>query len=76
MAQDLLDELDVAPEQAAYADAYAAGINAYVDQVKASSLAPPAEVTLLAPFLGVDPLEPFERRDIAACMAMAVYELA
>lgn len=79
-AADLMaDELTRAPAQAAYIEAYAEGINAYLDQVRAGDLEPPAEIVLLAPFLDIDPvdsLEDFDSRDVVAGMAYIVFETA
>ncbi|MGM0578809.1 MAG: penicillin acylase family protein [Myxococcota bacterium] len=65
-------------EMAAYLDAYAAGINAYVEQVAAGELPPPSEVDLAAPLLGAEDaaslMEPFDRRDVAAMIAVIMYE--
>jgi len=75
----IMDELEVAPEVAAYIDGYAAGINTYIDEVKAGNLPPPAELALIGPFIGADPIEalvPFERIDIAASIAFILYETA
>ncbi|MFT4626457.1 MAG: penicillin amidase, partial [Myxococcota bacterium] len=79
VADLMLAELDDAPVQAAYIDGYAAGINAYIEQVQSGALPPPAELALLAPLLGVEPvdvMQPFDRRDIAAGMAFIVFETA
>src|SRR5262249_43517263 len=57
------------PEHAELADAFAAGVNAYIAQVKASRLPVPSELRLARALLGVsnprDLMEPFTRRDIA-----------
>jgi penicillin amidase len=66
------------PEHAALADAFAAGVNAYIEQVKAGKLPLPSELRLAGLLLGVsdprDVMEPFTRRDIAGMLAVIVYE--
>ena len=79
VADLLMEEMDKAPSQAAYIDAYADGINAFIDQVKAGNQPAPAEIELLAPLLGLEPadaLQPFSRRDILAGVAFLVFETA
>jgi penicillin amidase len=60
-------------------DAFAAGINDYLDAVEAGALPPPSELKLAAPLLGAgSPLElmkRFERRDVAGVAAAIVYNL-
>jgi len=67
------------PDQVALLDAHAAGINAYVDAVKAGDLPPPSELEALAPLLGADDpvelMEPFTREDMAAMAATITYNL-
>lgn len=66
------------PEQAELADAFAAGVNAYVEQAKARKLPLPSELRLASALLGVtDPrqlLSNFTRRDIAGILAVIVYQ--
>lgn len=65
-------------ESAAIFDAYAAGINTYIDAVKAGTLPAPSELALVGPLLGVaDPttvLEPVNRLDVAGFAAFVVYQ--
>ncbi|MDP6943723.1 MAG: penicillin acylase family protein, partial [Myxococcota bacterium] len=60
------------------ADAFAAGINAYIEGVESGALAAPSELALAAPLLGAaSPAElmtPFERRDVAAMFVVVLYE--
>lgn len=69
---------NLGPDLEAQADAFAAGINEYIVQVKKGELAPPSELKLASVLLGVtDPNElmtPFERRDIAAMVAVIIYQ--
>ncbi|MBI5512753.1 MAG: penicillin acylase family protein [Deltaproteobacteria bacterium] len=66
-------------EQGRWLDAYAEGINAYIDQVRERALPPPSEYVLAAPLLGrarpADLMTPFNRRDVAAMLATVVYNL-
>ncbi|MBI3784546.1 MAG: penicillin acylase family protein [Deltaproteobacteria bacterium] len=65
-------------EQADQADAFAAGVNYYIDEVKARHLPIPSELRLAGPLLGVsnprDLMEPFTRRDVAGILAVIVYQ--
>lgn len=67
------------PEEAADLDAYAAGVNAYIEEVRAGRLPPPSELVLAAPLVGasspIELMEPFTRRDLAGALASLVYEL-
>ncbi len=67
-------------EHGQMADAFAAGVNAYIDQVKARKLPLPTEMRLIGPLLGVrDPrqlMEPFTRRDVGGILAVIVYGLS
>ena len=67
------------PELTALLDGHAAGINAYIDAVKAEQLPVPSELALLGPLIGVeeptDLMEPFTREDMAAMAATIVYNL-
>lgn len=79
VADALFAELDKAPRQAAYIDAYAEGINAFIDAANAGTEAVPAEVVLLAPLLGLsesEAMQPYTRRDVIGAMAFTVFELA
>jgi penicillin amidase len=66
------------PELAAYFDAFAEGVNEYIAQVAAGALEAPSELELGKGLLGassVDKLmKPFSRRDIAAIVAVVLYE--
>jgi penicillin amidase len=63
-----------------YSDAFAAGVNEYVAQVSQGKLPPPSELNLAKLVLGVsDPVElmkPFERKDVAAILAVLLYEFS
>jgi penicillin amidase len=65
-------------EHAAMADAFAAGVNAYVERVQARELPLPSELRLAGPLLGVSNprtlMEPFTVRDIAGILAVIVYQ--
>ena len=67
------------PEQATHMDAYAAGVNAYIDAVGAGELPPPSELEVAGAFLGAeqptDLMAPFTRRHLAGALASLVYEL-
>ena len=67
------------PEQGAHMDAYAEGVNAYIDAVDAGSLPAPSELEVAGPLLGAttptDLMAPFTRRDLAGALASLVYEL-
>ncbi len=66
-------------EQTAHLDAYAAGVNAYIDAVAAGALPPPSELELAGPLLGAaqptDLMAPFNRRHLTGALASLVYEL-
>ncbi|MEO1272309.1 MAG: penicillin acylase family protein, partial [Myxococcota bacterium] len=70
---DNLSEVD-----AAYMDAYADGVNAYIAQVADGALPAPSELETAGPLLGstnpVDLMQPFDRRSVAAMVAVIVYE--
>jgi len=58
-------------------DAFAAGINAYIEKVRAGMLEPPSELRLAALLFGrrpVDMMEPFARRDVVAMGATFLYQ--
>lgn len=59
-------------------DAFAQGINAYIEQVRGGLLAPPSEYTIAVTFLGrrrpIELMEPFNRRDIVAMGATFLYQ--
>lgn len=67
------------PDQAAELDAFAAGVNAYVDAVKAGTLEAPSELAKVAPLLGAarptDLMPVASRRDAAGFAAFVVFEL-
>jgi penicillin G amidase len=66
------------PELSAQADAFAEGINEYIARVKNDELPPPSELKLASALLGVlnanDLMTPFVRRDIAAMVAVIIYQ--
>ncbi len=66
------------PEHAELADAFAAGVNAYIARVQARQLPLPSELKLAGPLLGLsnprDLMQPFTRRDVAAMLAVIVYQ--
>ncbi len=70
---------NLSEDQRGHLAAYAAGVNAYIDQVKAGALPPPSELTVASGLLGAaDPTElmhPFTVDDLAGAMASVVYEL-
>ncbi len=76
VAERVLDGLT--PADAAYFDAFAAGVNAYIDQVAAGTLPPPSEFVFAAPLLGAsrpaDVMQPFDRASLAAMVAVVVYQ--
>lgn len=75
VAQQIHDAMP--PELTEYADAFAAGINAYIEQVRQDELAPPSELQLAQGILGVsNPTElmrEFDRLDVAAMIAVVLY---
>ncbi len=76
VTQRLMDNLT--PEMEAYLDAYVNGINAYIEAVRARRANPPSEYVSFKFLLGkqkeVDMMEPFTRRDVAAMVAVIMYE--
>jgi penicillin amidase len=64
-------------EEAAELDAFAAGINDYIEAVRARRLLPPRELMLGAGFLGarnpVDLMTPWNRRDVVATGVSVLY---
>lgn len=66
------------PEHAAMAQAFADGVNAYIDQVKARKLPLPSELKLASVLLGVsDPRQlmlRFTPRDLAGIIAVIIYQ--
>lgn len=79
VAERYLSQFEADPAWGEVMDAYAEGVNAYVDQVNAGTLPAPSEYVTLAPALAIlDPatlLVPFERRDMAAIGATLTYNL-
>ncbi|MEQ1502040.1 MAG: penicillin acylase family protein [Myxococcota bacterium] len=79
VAAQYLAQLDADPEWGPIADAYAAGINAYVAEAKNHRLPPPSELETLGPVLGspdpVDLMTDWTRADVAAVAATLVYNL-
>ena len=70
---------DLTDEHGLIFDAFAEGINAYIDAVAAGEADPPYEYETLYVLLGkedpVELMEPFDRNDVAAALATFVYEL-
>ncbi len=64
-------------ELAEYVDAFAAGINAYIGEVAKGLVPEPSEIALAAVLLGISDtqelLQPFDRSDVAAMIAVIVY---
>ncbi len=80
MTQVAHNLLEVATdEQKEVMDAFAAGINAYIELAAAGDLPLPSEVAIAAPLLGhtnpSDMMEPFTREDVAGFAAVLVYQL-
>lgn len=69
--------MHLTPTLADHIDAYVLGVNEYIEQVKAGNLPPPTEFDIAFPFLGAtaatDLMKPFERRDLAAIVAVTIY---
>lgn len=67
------------PQQQVIFDAFAEGVNAWIDQVQAGALPVPSEFALAGPLLGfADPsqlLVDWERADVAGMAAVLVYQL-
>lgn len=65
-------------EEAAYIDAYVEGINAYIAAARAGDADTPTELDTFRLFLGarraVDLMQPFTRRDVAAMIAVIMYQ--
>ncbi len=76
VAQLLVDNLD--EDDAEYIDAYVRGINAYIEAVRQKKADPPSELVPFKFLLGsteeIDFMKPFTRRDIAAMVAVIMYE--
>jgi penicillin amidase len=64
-------------EEAAEVDAFAAGVNAYIEAVRRGDLPPPKELEIGFPLLGarraVDLMIPWDRRDVVATGATVLY---
>ena len=77
VAEQLLTTLT--DDHVAWFTAYAEGINAYIDAVKAGNEPVPSELALAGPLLGAedpsDLMAPFTLADMAGFMAVLVYEL-
>lgn len=75
----ILAIIEQSPEWSAIMDGYAAGINAYVAEVKSNRIPVPSEYATLGPVLGrpvpQEMLTPFDRRDMAAVAATLIYNL-
>jgi len=66
-------------EHAEMADAFAAGVNACIEQTRAGALPPPSELNLASLIFGrpaAELMESFGRRDIAAILAVLTYQLS
>ena len=76
VTQRVLDNLS--PEMEVYLDAYVRGINEYIARVKSKELPGPSELDTFKLVLGLrdasDAMIPFTRRDIAAMVAVIMYE--
>ncbi|MSP24935.1 MAG: penicillin acylase family protein [Myxococcales bacterium] len=68
----------VSPELGAYFDAFAAGINQYIAHVASGDAAPPSEFVLAQGLLAassiLELMKPFDRSDVAAMIAVVIYE--
>jgi penicillin G amidase len=75
VTQQVLDGMT--PELGEYADSFAAGINAYIEQARQDEVLPPSELQLAQGLLGVsnplDLMEEFDRRDVAAMITVVLY---
>jgi penicillin G amidase len=75
----LADQIDahLPPILADHLEAFAAGVNDYLTRCQAGELPPPSEFEIAYPFLGAasptDLMKPFTRRDLAAIVAVTVY---
>lgn len=67
------------PEQEEIMDAFAAGVNAWIEAVRAGTERPPSELRIASGLLGAsrpaDLMEPFDRRSLAGFAAVIVYNL-
>lgn len=74
--EQLMSTLD--PEIGRIFDAYAAGINAYIDRVRDRDVPAPSELGIAAPLLGfsnpADAMAPFSRRDVVAMGVTFLYQ--
>ncbi len=70
---------NLSADQRMHLEAYAAGVNAYIEAVRAEELPPPSELAVASGLLGaaspVDMMVPFTVDDLAGAMASVVYEL-
>lgn len=66
------------PEDGAYLDAYAKGINAYIEQAVEGKVKIPSELRIVGPLIGQSKpallMKPFTRRDVAAMITVIMYE--
>ena len=77
VAERILEHLT--PEQEEILDAFAAGINAYIEAVRTGDAPQPSELRAARTLLGasrvVDLMQPFSRRDLTGFAAVIVYNL-
>jgi len=75
-SQRLLEHLS--EELGGFLDAFAGGMNTYIEQVKAGKLVVPKELELAGPLVGADDpadlMRPFDRKSLAAMAAVIMYE--
>ena len=77
VANHIRDGVGENPENRAWAEGIAAGINAYIDEVAAQKLPGPTELELAAPLLGAtnsaELMERWDWEDVAFCTASFIY---
>jgi penicillin amidase len=78
VADRIADPANVPSELVEYMDAFAEGINVYIEHVESGKLAPPSELQLAYGVLGAESpaslMKPFDRRSVAGMMATIVYQ--
>jgi penicillin G amidase len=76
-AEQHLKSMAKDPELSEYADGFAQGVNAYIDQVEVGLLPAPSELVVGAPLLGAthpsDLMHDYSRADVAASLATFLY---